>query len=125
MLAEIVQEFTFEAAHYLPGLPAGHACGRHHGHSYRVAVHVAGPVDPATGFVVDFHDVEAACAPAISRLDHRLLNEVEGLPNPTAEHIAAWIWERVAPVLPGLVLVEIWETPSSRVLYRGPGASTR
>ncbi len=120
MHAEIVQEFTFEAAHHLPALAPGHACARIHGHSYRVAIHVAGPVDARTGFVVDFHDVEAACAPVVARLDHRLLNEVEGLPNPTAEHIAAWIWDRIAASLPGLVQVEIWETPASRVVYRGP-----
>ena len=125
MHAEVVQEFVFEAAHFLPEVAAGHACARIHGHSYRVGIHVAGGVDPRTGFVIDFHDVEAASEPAVSRLDHRLLNEVEGLPNPTAEHIAAWLWDRIAPLLPGLVLVEIWETPASRVLYRGPDGVTR
>lgn len=125
MNAEVVQEFVFEAAHFLPEVAVGHACGRVHGHSYRVAIHVAGRVDPRTGFVIDFHDVEASCGPAIARLDHRLLNEVEGLPNPTAEHIAAWLWDRITPALPGLVLVEIWETPASRVLYRGPESVTR
>ncbi|MBN1334981.1 MAG: 6-carboxytetrahydropterin synthase QueD [Deltaproteobacteria bacterium] len=125
MHAEIVQEYTFEAAHFLPEVPSDHACARLHGHAYRARVHLVGPVDPRTGFVMDFHDLEATCAPIVAQLDHHLLNEVEGLENPTVERIAAWIWDRIAPALTMLACVEVWETPSSGVLYRGPEDRTR
>ena len=116
---KIVQAFTFEAAHRLPNVPQTHRCFRMHGHSYRVELHLEGPVDPHTGFVVDFFDVESAFAPVLQRLDHYCLNEVEGLENPTAEHIAIWIYDRVKPILSQLATVVVFETPDSRVEYAG------
>jgi len=110
---KITQAFTFEAAHRLPNVPQTHKCFRMHGHSYRVELVLEGAVDPRTGFVVDFFDVEAAFGPLLARLDHHTLNEVEGLENPTAEHIAAWIFERVKPDVPQLCLVRVYETPMS------------
>ncbi|WP_395680748.1 6-carboxytetrahydropterin synthase QueD [Inquilinus sp.] len=115
----ITQAFTFEAAHRLPNVPATHRCHRMHGHSYRVELRLEGPVDPVTGFVVDFFDVEAAFAPILARLDHYCLNEIEGLANPTAEHIAVWIWERVRPALPLLAAVAVYETPNCWAEYDG------
>ncbi|MDX7953240.1 6-carboxytetrahydropterin synthase QueD [Lichenihabitans sp. Uapishka_5] len=116
---KITQAFTFEAAHRLPHVPDTHRCFRMHGHSYRVELTLEGPVDPATGFVVDFFDVEAAFGPLLQQLDHHCLNEVEGLENPTAEHIAAWIWSRVKPSLPLVALVRVFETPMSWAEYGG------
>ena len=97
---EIFTEFGFESAHRLPHVPEGHKCARLHGHSFRVAVHVEGPVDPELGWVVDFADVRDACEPLREQLDHRYLNEVEGLDNPTSEHLARWIWVRLVERLP-------------------------
>lgn len=116
---KITQAFTFEAAHRLPNVPATHRCHRMHGHSYRVELRLEGPVDPETGFVVDFFDVEAAFAPILARLDHYCLNEIEGLENPTAEHIAVWIWDRVRPALPPLAAVAVYETPNCWAEYDG------
>ncbi len=116
---KITQAFTFEAAHRLPHVPATHRCFRMHGHSYRVELVLEGAVDPHTGFVVDFFDVEAAFSPLLLRLDHYCLNEVEGLENPTAEHIAIWIWDRAKPLLPQLATVRVFETPQSWAEYEG------
>lgn len=116
---KITQAFTFEAAHWLPNVPETHRCRRMHGHSYRVELRLEGAVDPVTGFVVDFFDVEAAFGPLLARLDHHCLNEVEGLSNPTAEHIASWIWDRTKPLLPQLDAVLVYETPMSWAEYRG------
>lgn len=116
---KITQAFTFEAAHRLPNVPAGHRCHRMHGHSYRVELQLSGPVDAESGWVVDFFDVESAFAPVLDRLDHHCLNEVEGLENPTAERIAAWIWHRTKPALPGLSRVTVYETPMSWAEYDG------
>jgi len=69
--------------------------------------------------VMDFHDVEAAVQPLIDRVDHQLLNEVPGLENPTAELIGAWLWERLAPQLPALCCIKVWENPRSHAVIRG------
>lgn len=117
--ARITQGFTFEAAHFLPNVPETHRCRRMHGHSYRVDLTLEGPVDPVTGFVVDFFDVENAFGPLLKQLDHYCLNDIGGLENPTAEIIAAWIWERMKPLLPTLASVRVYETPLSFAEYSG------
>ncbi len=120
---EIFCEFTFEAAHRLPNVPSDHKCSRLHGHSYRVQVHVRGPVDESAGWVVDFADIKDACRPVIARLDHYYLNEIPGLENPTSEVLAAWLWNQLAPSLPMLSAVMVRETCTSGCVYRGPGNS--
>ena len=123
MAVEIFKEFRFEAAHRLPNLPAEHKCSRLHGHSFHVAVHVAGDVDPHSGWVIDFGDIKAAFQPLEEELDHHYLNEVPGLDNPTSENIAIWIWDRLAPALPGLSKVVVRETCTSGCVYEGPAAT--
>lgn len=123
MAVEIFKEFRFEAAHRLPNLPADHKCSRLHGHSFHVAVHVAGDVDPHSGWVIDFGDIKAAFQPLEEELDHHYLNEVPGLDNPTSENIAIWIWDRLAPALPGLSKVVVRETCTSGCVYEGPAAT--
>ncbi|MCU0309825.1 MAG: 6-carboxytetrahydropterin synthase QueD [Acidimicrobiales bacterium] len=116
------KQFRFEAAHRLPAVPEGHKCARLHGHSFAVTVWVEGEVDPDTGWVMDFADIATAFAPVHERLDHRYLNEVDGLENPTSEILAVWIWDRLAPSLPGLARVDVHETCTSGCRYDGPGA---
>ena len=98
---EIFKEFTFEAAHRLPHVPEGHKCARLRGHSFRVKLYVSGPVDPHAGWVMDFAELKRAFRPLYDVLDHRYLNEIEGLENPTSEKLARWIWARLRPTLPG------------------------
>jgi len=123
MNSELVKEFRFEAAHHLPKAPPGHKCRRLHGHSYRVALHVRGTVDPETGWVLDYADISAAFAPLRELLDHNYLNDLPGLENPTSELLAAWLWDRLRPALPGLVKVVVCETCTARCIYRGPAAA--
>ena len=118
---EIFREFTFEAAHRLPYVPEGHKCGRLHGHSYRAEVHVRGEVDPATGWILDFAEIKAAFKPIEDTLDHRYLNEIEGLENPTSENLARWIWQRLECHLP-LARVVVRETCTSGCVYEGEKA---
>lgn len=115
------KEFRFEAAHRLPHVPEGHKCARLHGHSFRATVWVEGEVGADTGWVMDFADLSAAFAPLRDALDHRYLNEVEGLENPTSENLAMWIWERLATTLPGLSRIDVDETCTSGCRYLGPG----
>ena len=118
MTIEIAQSFRFEAAHFLPNVPPQHRCRRVHGHSYKVDVVVTGPVDPQSGWVIDFYDIEAVFAPVLETLDHHLLNEIPGLENPTAEHIAIYVLTRLQGTLPGVVSVTVHETEHSRATAR-------
>ncbi|MFN0066470.1 MAG: 6-carboxytetrahydropterin synthase QueD [Limisphaerales bacterium] len=117
---QLRKSFHFEAAHLLPHLPDGHKCRRLHGHSFLAEIVVEGPLDPKLGWVMDYADIKAAFRPLWEQLDHRYLNEVPGLENPTSETIALWIWERLKPVLPQLVEVVVAETCTARCVHRGP-----
>jgi len=116
---KISQAFSFEAAHRLPKVPATHRCHRLHGHSYRVEIVLDGKVDAETGFVADFFDIEAAVDPVIKQVDHYCLNDIKGLENPTAENIAIWIWQKIAPTLPQLAAIRVYETPECWAEYAG------
>lgn len=115
---EIYKEFTFEAAHLLPNVPAGHKCGRLHGHSYRVQIHVAGELDDKLGWVMDFADIKKIVRPIIKELDHYYLNDIPGLENPTSENLARWIWNKLHSLLP-LSKIIVCETCTSGCSYSG------
>ena len=119
-VVELVKDFRFEAAHYLPHVPEAHKCRRIHGHSFHGEVAVRGPLDPKLGWVIDFADLTRAIEPLVQELDHYLLNEIPGLENPTAELLAVWIWKRLAPEVPQLYRVTIHETCTSRCHFYGP-----
>lgn len=116
---EIYKEFTFEAAHRLPNVPAGHKCARLHGHSFMVRIVVSGPVGAESGWVMDFGAIKTAFRPVWERLDHYYLNDIPGLENPTSENLAIWIWEQLKPDLAALSRVEIRETCTSGCVYHG------
>jgi 6-pyruvoyltetrahydropterin/6-carboxytetrahydropterin synthase len=116
---DIFKAFTLECAHRLPHVPAGHKCARVHGHSFRVEIHVRGPVDAQLGWVMDFAELKAAFDPLYRQLDHHYLNDVPGLENPTSENLARWIWERLRPTLPLLSAVVVHETCTSGARYSG------
>ena len=116
---ELVKEFRFEAAHRLPMVPEGHKCARLHGHSFRFEIHVRGPVDPRSGWLIDYGEISDAVRPVRKELDHQYLNEIPGLENPTSEVLAAWIWVRVKPKLPNLSAVVVEETCTARCVFRG------
>lgn len=116
---EIFKTFTLECAHRLPNVPAGHKCARVHGHSFRVELHVGGPVDEKLGWVMDFADVRSAFEPLFQQLDHHYLNDVPGLDNPTSENLARWVWRELKPRLPSLSRIVVHETCTSGASYTG------
>jgi 6-pyruvoyltetrahydropterin/6-carboxytetrahydropterin synthase len=122
---QIRKRFRFEAAHVLPHHPG--KCSRLHGHSYRLEVAVDGsiqPDGPAQGMILDFDEISAIVKPAvIARLDHSSLNDL--LSNPTAEHIAAWIWHELRDKLAGLAEVVVWETPTACAVIRAGDREAR
>ena len=122
MEAELVQTFRFEAAHSLPNVPPGHKCGRLHGHSYRVDVHVRGQVDDAKGWLMDFGDLKDICDSVLDPLDHADLNDIDPFDrtNPTSENLARYVYEQVAQRLPGPVQVSrvtVFESARSWATY--------
>lgn len=119
---EIFKSFTIEAAHRLPHLPEGHKCSRLHGHSFKIDVHVRGVVDKTWGWVQDFAEISAAFRPIFEDLDHRYLNEIDGLSNPTSERLAQYVWNRLIGAVPGLCRVVIHETCTAGCLYDGPSS---
>ena len=114
----ITKSFTFDSAHWLPNVQQGHKCGRLHGHTYTVIIGIEGEIDPESGWIVDFGDLKAAFKPLEKILDHHILNEIEGLENPTAENMARWIFIRLQSILPQLVDITVKETPTTAAIYR-------
>jgi len=104
-MIEITQQFGFDAAHYL-GV-GGPENRRMHGHSFYAEVTLRGEPDAASGVVRDFGAVDAVLKEIREGLDHRLLNEVDGLSNPTLENLARYIHARAKARLPEVVRVKI------------------
>lgn len=122
----IYKEFFVEAAHRLPGAPPGDPNARVHGHSFRVRITLAGEPDAKTGMVFPFGEMSAAIERVRRELDHRFLNDVADLSNPTLERIAGFIWDRLAPALPGLAEVTVArDTCQEGCVYTGPQQAER
>lgn len=122
----IYREFLFEAAHYLPSAPPGHPNSRVHGHSFRARVWIDGEPNAETGVVFHFDDLSAALQESQEALDHRMLNDIEGLEAPTLERIAQWLWNRLANTVPGLAQIEIHrDSCREGCIYNGPRDASR
>jgi len=114
---ELLHRFRLESARALTGLDQNHPCARVHGHSFQVTLKICGELDHEKGWVMDFNDIQAAAQPLVKLLDHRLLNEVPGLENPTSEILARYIFDHLRPKLPLLRQVRIAETPDTECRY--------
>jgi 6-pyruvoyltetrahydropterin/6-carboxytetrahydropterin synthase len=122
MAVELYQEFSFDAAHRFPDAPQDEQRGLH-GHSFTARIVLRGEVDARTGFLADLAQVEARCQALRRELDHRYLNDVAGLENPSLERIAQWIWRRLNPDLPALARVEVRrDSQRHGCIYEGPTA---
>ncbi|MBL0180098.1 MAG: 6-carboxytetrahydropterin synthase [Gemmatimonadetes bacterium] len=136
--ATVVRRAHFNAAHRLHNPTRSDEWNRatfgpcnnpnYHGHNYEVELCVAGPIDADTGYVVDVgHLTTLFDAHVHAHLDHRNLNlDVPWFADrlASAENIAVYIWEQLAPRIPAgrLVRVRLWETPRNYVEYEGPDA---
>ena len=120
-MMELSYRFAFDAAHRFEHFPQGHPNRSVHGHSFQAEVTLRGEPDPATGFVLDYGALEAKCAGVRGQLDHRMLNELPGLAQPSLENLCVWIWRALAPELPGLARVSVRrESAGQSCSYSGP-----
>ena len=118
---ELSKQFWFEAAHTLHRTIEAEPSKRIHGHSYRAVVTIAGQADPASGMVMDLGLFERALEVARDGLDHRMLDDIEGLGPATVENLCSWIWRRLSDDLPGLARIAIHRDSSGDTcVYHGP-----
>lgn len=112
----VTRNYELSCAHHLPMMPEGHKCRRPHGHNYRIEITVAGKPDPEKGLFIDFYDLdEIVRACIIDPIDHRNLNEIPGLEDPTTERLCLWVWQHLALHLPGLHRIRVSEDRFSSV----------
>jgi 6-pyruvoyltetrahydropterin/6-carboxytetrahydropterin synthase len=116
--AHIWRRYLFQSAHQLPNVPAGHKCGRMHGHGFEVILHA--DQDLGEGDLgLDFDHLDRVWAPFQAQLNHACLNDIPGLHNPTSEMLASWLWQRIRPQLPELSWITVYETGSCGANYDG------
>ena len=116
---QIFKQFTFDSAHFLPHVPDGHKCKEIHGHTYRLTVYVEGELEKTLEWVMDFAEMKNVIDPVVKSIDHKLLNNISGLENPTCEIIAVWLWNKIKPEVPLMTKIELHETPTSGAVYEG------
>lgn len=115
----IFRQFTFDSAHFLPNVPPEHKCRGMHGHTYKLTIFMTGEPDEHLGWVMDFAVVKKIMEPILEQVDHKLLNDIKGLENPTCELLAKWLWDKVKLEIPILSKLELYETPKSGVIMEG------
>ena len=119
--ATVCKQYTFDAAHQLPGHKG--KCANLHGHTYKLEVYIRGEIQHKSGtsddgFVMDFGDIDAVVRPMIERnLDHKFLNDTligpGGVRRTTAELIAQWIYDTLAEAGLPMYMIRLWETPNA------------
>lgn len=136
----VSRRYHFEAAHFLPFVRDGHKCKNMHGHNYEIEVvlgsvthqvkpgsneseAVLGHMTGADGFIMDFWDMDKIVDPILARVDHRVLNDIGGLSNPTAENICHWFFDQIEVGIlhhssVRLVAVTCWETKDCQATWR-------
>ncbi len=115
---DVWRRYVFQSAHRLPNVPAGHKCGRMHGHGFEVILQAA-QIGSDHGQPIDYDRLDALWAPLHSELHYGCLNDIAGLENPTSEMMSSWIWNRLQTQLPSLSRVTVYETASCGASYDG------
>jgi len=129
----LVHTIRFESARKLTKVPKDHPCSNLYGLAFKLEIHIEGDVNPETGFVVDFNDLENAAFGRIKeQLDHNYLNDIKNLENPTSENLIEWIWNELHNQFSmswngsqsdgfksKLVKLVLWENEVSRVEFNG------
>ena len=116
----VFRNFRFHAARYLPNLEDNHICKKMHGHTFNLTVHVTGTINKKDGFVIDFFDIDKIVNKTIiSKIDHKVLNDINDLSNPTSENLTKWIWNNLQKPLKGISKIELSEDHGTGIIYKG------
>lgn len=114
MLLKIIRKFS--SAHHLPHYDG--PCHNLHGHTWKVVFLISGPVQE-NGMVYDFKVLKKLLDEQLP--DHQYLNDL--LPNPTAEHLAPFLFKKISATLAplGLTLktLELWENENAAAVVEG------
>jgi len=119
---ELFVEEHFDAAHYLPEYLG--KCEQLHGHRFKVVMRIQGESVAKDGMVYDFSAMKRHLRETLAAVDHTCLNDVAPFAGraPSSENIAAWLYDELKARMDGtsvrLTEVEVWESPSSGVLYK-------
>ncbi len=115
---QIRQHFQIESARFLPNLPKEHPCRQMHGHSFKIIIELStDALDSNIGWVQDYHEIHLIMQPILKQLDHKVLNEVNGLENPTSELLAKWLYYKIKKAIPTLSKVSVLETSLTECSY--------
>ncbi len=118
---EISVEKHFDAAHFLRGYRG--KCEALHGHRFQVVARVRASKLNDIGIAYDFAELKQHLNDILASFDHTCLNDVPPFDkiNPSSENIAARIYDelkgKLAAVPLSLSVVEVWESPQTRVAY--------
>lgn len=116
-MLEIYKEFVFDAAHWLPNVPDDHKCRNLHGHTYYLKIWISGELDENAGWIEDFGKIKSIVSPILKIVDHKLINEIAGLDNPTCELFCMWWYEQLKDSGLNIQRIELQETPTSGARY--------
>ena len=117
---QVYRRFRFHAARHLPNLDDNHICKQIHGHTFNITVYVNGIIDNKTGFVIDFFTIdEIFNTKVLNLIDHKLLNDIPGLSNPTSEILCKWIWNKLIDNIQGLSKIKLSDDHGTRIIYTG------
>ena len=115
---EIFRTFRIHASRFLPKLDDKHICKKMHGHTFNITISCEGQINNKDGFVIDFFDIDEIFKKYIhNKIDHKVLNDVKGLENPTSEYLAKWIWDTLIPHIQILSKVTVSEDHGTGIIY--------
>ena len=115
----VYRSFRIHASRYLPNLDDNHICKSMHGHTFNITVYISGKINNKTGFVIDFYDVDKIFNKNIhNKIDHKILNDISGLENPTSEVLCKWIWDNLFNNIEGLYKIKVSEDFGTGIIYQ-------
>ena len=115
----IYKKYFFDAAHYMPNFKKTHKYAKVHGHSYEMIIKISGKPDKKNNWIINYDEIDSIINPIVNKLDHRTLNEISGLENPTAENIAKWFWKKIKKKITNLTSIEIYRPRIGGCIYEG------
>ena len=116
---KLTREILFDAAHSLAQYGPGHPNARVHGHSFRARITLTGAPD-ANGQIMDFESFGDVLEKLRKRLDHNMLNDIDGLGTPTLENLCLWMWSELHGDLPHISAIEVFrDSLGQSCLYEG------